>query len=251
MNLTNHLNFTRLWLLMKMQLFRSRRGVLMTLVIIFGISITGLLLETYLEPRKVFHSHDGGYTFLLLVTGFIFSSMTFPDLGNSLKRYYYLMLPASALEKFLSAWLLTSVGWTVLFTVVFTLYAFIANVVGGLFFSHVDFRNFHPLSEHAFTTIRYYFVLQGIFLVGAVHFRGYVLPKTLFTLILAAAALAAIGYLLMIDIIHSDVECSGEPDAFLNSASLGVWELVKWLFWWVLAPLCWVVTYLGIKDQEV
>ncbi len=251
MNLTNHLNFARLWLLMKMQLFRSRKGILMTLVIVFGISITGLLLETYFDHKKVVHTHDEGYAFVLLVTGFIFSSMAFQDLGHSLKRFYYLMLPASAFEKFLSAWLLSSVGWTILFTIFFTIYAYIANVIGGLFFSQVDFRHFQPFSEATFTTFRYYFVLQGIFLVGAVHFRGYVLPKTLFTLILAAAGLAAIGYLVMADIIHSDTECTEGPDALLNSASHRVWQLAKWLFWWTLAPLCWVATYLGIKDQEV
>lgn len=123
MNLKNHFELSRFWLLLKMEMARSRKGILMALVITFGfLFFAGLLLTPVLEPGMAVFEHGSGYTFTLLIVGFIFSSLAYRDSGNTLRRSNYLTLPVSAFEKFLSMWLLTSVGWILVYTIIFTVY---------------------------------------------------------------------------------------------------------------------------------
>lgn len=250
MNLKNYFEISRFWLLLKMELSRSRKGLLMTLAIIFGsLFILGLLLGPIIDPGMVVFEHSPAYAFTLLIGGFILSSLAYRDLGNPLRRYNYLTLPVSTFEKFLSMWLLTSVGWILLYTMIFTIYTLIANAIGPLLYGHLTFESFEPLGPFASRTMRYYFVLQGIFLAGAAHFRGYPFPKTLLTLVLFGAVSGTIMYFIMKGMF--DFDMGPDPDPFAGMPTGQLWMVLQWLFWWLLAPLCWVVAYLGLKEQEV
>lgn len=250
MRMKHYFDISRFWLLLKMETTRSRKGVLMTLIIILGISFfLGLLLTPVLEPGLIYYSHSSGYGFMMLIAGFILSGMAFRDMGNPLKRANYFMLPVSMFERFLVMWLLTSIGWVVLFTMVYSLYTLFANVAGQLIYSHLTYETFHPLSPFAVTIMKYYIVLQGIFLAGAAHFRGYAFPKTLLTLVLFAAVCGGMVYLILRSNFHFDWET--DPDAFTGMAIDHVWSVLEWMFWWLLAPLSWLITYLGLKEQEV
>lgn len=225
----------------------------MIFVVIFGFHFfIGLLLSNVLAENVIVYEHYTGYAFTILVGGFILSSMAYNDLGNTLKRYQYLMLPVSAFEKFLSMWLLTSIGWLVAITITFTLYTYLANAVGQVLFSHVRFEAFDPFAGFTISSMKYYFVLHGVFLVGAVHFRGYVLPKTLLALILYAAVCGSIAYVITRGVMDADVEeVISQEGALDGRPVLQLWKVVVWLFWWVLAPLSWVITWVGLKEQEV
>jgi hypothetical protein len=91
--------------------------------------------------------------------------------------------------------------------------------------------------------------LHGIFLAGAAHFKGYPFPKTLLTLVLFCALCGLITYLIMKDMF--DFECTSESNPLVGMPVYSIWLAAEWLFWWILAPLCWVVTYMGLKEQEV
>jgi hypothetical protein len=250
MNLKNYFELSRFWLLLKMELSRSRKGVLMALVIIFGsLFILGLLLGPILDPGMVVFEHSPTYAFTLLIGGFILSSMAYRDLSNSLRRHNYLTLPASTFEKFLSMWLLTSVGWILLYTVLYTIYTIFANALGPLLYDHLTFVPFEPLGPSATKIMKFYFVLQGVFLAGAAHFKGYPFPKTLLTLVLLGTVCGVIMYFIMKGLF--DFDMSSDPDIFNGMPSAHMWKVMQWLFWWILAPLCLVITYLGLKEQEV
>jgi hypothetical protein len=251
MNLTYYFNMSRFWQLMKMEWCRSKKGILITFVITFGLLFTGFILESVFGYNKVFNSHPSGYTFALLTGGFILSSLAFNDLSHSLKKYNYLMLPASTLEKFFSMWLLTCACWIIAFTLIFILYSIGVNALGHLFFSEKTYLAFDPFGKIPVEAIKYYLVLQGIFLAGAVHFKGYVLPKTILALLLFGMACGIIFYFTLSDLFQSGAESIAEYGAMKGTPLYQVWLVVKWMFWWLLAPLCWVITYLGLKEQEV
>ncbi len=249
-----YFNPSRLWLLLKLEIFQSRKGLLLTIVITFGLLFfLGFLIVPVAEYSKVYDSHSGAYAFALLTGGFILSSLAFHGLRNTLSRIQYLTLPVSSLERFICMWLLTSVGWIILFTLTFTLYTWIANPIGQLLFRDVTFRAFDPFGKTAWHAIRYYFVIQGIFLAGAAFSRGYVLPKTLFILILFSMACMFIAWFFMRDLTYPDIDdiMSVEPNPLTDRPVFKFWLLFQWLFWWVLPPLSWILTYLGLKDQEV
>ena len=250
MNLKNHFDISRFWLLLKMEISRSRKGVLMTLIITFGfLFFVGLLLAPVIDPGMLVYEHSIPYAFTMLAGGFILSSLAFHDLNSSLRRYNYLTLPVSAFEKFLSMWLLTSIGWIFLYTVIYTIYTFFANTIGQLLFHDIAFETFNPFGPFAFRFMKFYFILQGIFLAGAAHFKGYPFPKTLLALVLFSAFIGLITYLIMKDMF--DFECNSESNPLIGMPVYSLWLVAEWLFWWLFAPLCWVITYLGLKEQEV
>lgn len=253
MALKNHFELSRFWLLLKMELFKSRKGVLMTFVIVFGmLFFLDFLLSNFIEKGKLVHEHTGSYTFPLIVGGCILSSLAFGGLGSPLKRHQFLTLPVSSLERFLCMWLLTTVGWITFFTITYTVYAVAVNQVGQIMFNDVEFRAFEPFGENTLTSVRYYFVLQGIFLAGAVYSRGYALPKTLFALVVFFLVCGMLGYLILKDVFMTEHECNGYDCVLLKGIDVHpVWAAAQWMFWWVLAPLTWVATYVGLKDQEV
>jgi hypothetical protein len=252
MNLKNQFDISRFWLLLNMELFRSKKAIMMTLGITFGLLFAGLLLEAFFGDKTIHESHPGNYAFTFLTGGFILSSLAFNDLGNTLRRSHYLTLPVSALEKCLCMWLLTCLSWTVMFTMIYSIYTVIVNGAGHLLFSHVTYQKFNPLGEIPVKTIQVYFVLQGIFLVGAVYFKGYVFPKTIFTLLLSGMVLAVIVYCMLADVFIADHDCSSDECELLKVIKTHyVLSIVQWMFYWLLAPLCWMITYFGLKEQEV
>jgi hypothetical protein len=251
MNLKNYFSLSRFWLLLKMELFRSRKAVLISFVITFGLLFFGgILLSPVLEAISIFDDHPLHFASNLLIGGFIMSSLAFHDLSSPLRRGTYLLLPVSTLEKFVCMWLLTSVGWILLFTPVYTLYTWLANIVGRMIFSNITFQEFDPTSKLVVMTIRIYFITQGIFLIGAVNFRGYVLPKTLFSIVLFGIVCGTIFYFMLQDMFPLEDD-NNDTHALDGTMVHWLWQVMEWLFWWALAPICWLTAYLGLKEQEV
>ena len=251
MNPTKLFSISRFFTLLKLELYRSRKAVLITFVITFGLLFTGLILETILGYKNVFESHPSSYAFALMMGGFILSSLTFNDLSNTLRRQNYLILPASTLEKYLSMWLLTCICWIIIFTLTYIVYALIANAIGHHLFRNMTYLAFVPFSRVPVGAIKFYIVLQGIFMIAAVHFRGFVFPKTILTLLLFGMVCGIIFYCIMTGLFHSDSEILAEYKPPKGTAVYQLWQAIIWLFWWVLAPLSWVITYIGLKEEEV
>lgn len=252
MKLTNYFTLSRFWLLLKLEFFGGKKAVGMLLVITFGLLfLVGFLLDNIVDDIKVVFDHNENFIYTLLIGGFILSSLAFNETGNTLKRYHYLTLPVSTFEKFVSMWLLTSVGWVFVFTLLYWLYTLIANPIGSLLFQHMEFKPFNPFDNSPLITIRCYLVLQGIFLLGAAHFKGYVFPKTLFALVIFVLILAVFTYFILQDSFMLTHECYDDHCEVVDRiADHKAWLAVTWLFWWVLAPLCWVMTYVGLREQE-
>src|SRR5690606_18956697 len=122
MSVFNNIDISRIFLLSKIEFFRSRKSIMMTLVVIFGIFLIGHVLEQIFGDVKVYDEHEECYAFSLIVGGLILSSLSFRDLGHNLGRNNYLMIPASTLEKFISMWLLSSIGWVVFYSIGFIIY---------------------------------------------------------------------------------------------------------------------------------
>jgi len=60
-----------------------------------------------------------------------------------------------------------------------------------------------------------------------------------------------IFYFFMADIIHTADECPPDYNPFTEDSVKQFWQVIQWFGKWLLAPLCWVIVYLGLKEQEV
>ncbi len=248
-----YFDFGRFGSLLKVELYRSVRAAAIAYVVIFGLLFfMGFLLRIIFSRSEGDFAHDHNYVIALIIGGFILSSLAFRDLTSTLRRYHYLTLPASSLEKFISMWLLTSLGWLLSFTLIYTVYTWATNGVGTVLFPRMAFLRFDPFAEVPVRAVRHYIVWQGVFLVGAAHFKGNVFPKTMFTLVISALVLVGFVYLVMADLFFSEHVCTDEYCEIVEKIGLHpLWSAIEIFFWWMLAPLCWVTAYLGLKEKEV
>jgi hypothetical protein len=237
---------------MKMEIFRSLKGILLTFALVFGLLfVMGFVMTIVFDADLSVYSHAGTFAFSLMAGGFILSSLAFNDLSHTLKRYRYLTLPASGFEKFLSMWLLTSLGWVLAFTLAYFIYAVFVNALGSVIFRSISFMPFDPFGHISVQAAKYYFVLQGIFLAGATTFKGYVFPKTMLSLVLFALVCGLVFYLAMHGMFKLDEDYFLKGNTLVKMPVYRFWQLAVWFFWWVLAPLSWVIGYMGLKEKEV
>ena len=246
---SSNFQLSRLCSYFKLEVMRNKKGLMLALVLPFAISFfMGLLLVIIVEQTVVYEHHEN-YAFILIIGGFIITSMAFTDLGKPFAKAQYLTLPVSTLEKFVGMWFMTSICWIVLLTLLYGVYGEIANMIGSYLFSSVQFESFNPFHRTVISSIAYYFVLQGIFLIGATHFEKYVFAKLAVVFVLLFLVLVFLLYLFLGDLINTCLEnMNGPMNEEMNSYKL--FKVAKWLFWWILAPLSWVIAYYGLKDKE-
>lgn len=251
MNSADVFKLPRFGRFLALELFTGLKGTIIALVISFGFLFHFVMLLTpVFTPATLEFTHHQGYAFVLIVVGFILTSLSFNDLGHPLKRIRYLVLPVSTLEKFASMWLITTIGWVVVFTLLYTAYAWFANAVGQVIFRNIAFVSFDPFGNTPLMAVRYYLVFQGVFLVAATHFSGYVFPKVLLTLVLFASLCGILAWLFLKGTFQVDLDLFAGDTWWNHSALAGFVLKIKWLFWWAFAPLCWMIAFLGLKDKE-
>jgi hypothetical protein len=110
--------------------------------------------------------------------------MSFNELGNKSRGIDYLLFPASHLEKFLSTLIVTTIGFLLVYHLAFYLAAMAADAI-------MTVRTGHHMENDLFVDAKrngwgyfYYawFIMQAIFLLGAVYFHKYSFIKTMFCL---------------------------------------------------------------------
>lgn len=185
------------------------------------------------------------YSFALYVGGFVMTSRSFKELHNSEIAYHYLTLPCSNFERFLSKWIITSVGYAIALLALFLFYNVLQIGIHYMLFSHgIPFINiFDPLLWHSIET---YIILHSIVFLGAVVFKRYSLLKTALF----------VGCLMLVFTIFT-----GSISFHLFSLWTpyavqiqNVGELVSFVLnalWFAIAPFCWIVTFNRIKEYEI
>ena len=159
------------------------------------------------------------------------------------KAYLYLTLPCSNLERFISKWLLTSVGFAVSLLVAYYILGLVGAVFNMLVF-HTDFHSLNLWQLDLWTGISKYIILQSVILLGAIYFNRYTLIKT---------ALVASCFLLLVSMFTVITGWFIYPDYILtgfNSVIAHTLEGSYFIFWIILAPFCWYLTYLKLTESE-
>lgn len=233
----NHFNFPRVLQLISNDIWQQKIVVLIVALLIALICTVQLAYK----PSNIDASF---YFFLLYVIGFIATGSVFNELHDRQKAYKYLLLPASSLEKFLAKWLLTAIIYPL--ALLFLLYSlsllnFILNTLLGL--PGPSYTYMTIFNGDLWLGICKYIILQAVVLLGAVSFKKYALLKT---------ALVVISFFMLIGALFWVLTWFFMPhfalDESLVRASLQGWHFI---FWVLLAPFCWYVTYLKLAEYEL
>jgi hypothetical protein len=245
----------------KKQCFSLRRVYLLLksdIAILKAVSFTtiitimaALLLYNLLNPSNIFSVNESPTIFIwmLFIGGILTTSFAFKNLHNPYKNYFFLMLPASNLEKFIEHVFLTAIFYPLILLLVYSCFYWVLSFV-VFFVAHKFIFIATPFLYTTWKIIFIYIVMQSIFLVGAVYFKKNVLIKTIL-------ALCIIGVVIFvfITLLAKLFFASLYSDMFIVIPHLpnfvaDVFGTLYAAFFMLLAPFCWVITYFRMKEIE-
>jgi hypothetical protein len=246
----------RIVLLMQKSLYENAKYVLTGLTTVFGI-FTVVLFFSALDDGEAWKNMQNFYVIGFIISGLIVSGMAFTNLRTKEKSMSYLSLPASLLEKLISELLLTTIGFIIMYTIIFYVFNIIVYIIGAPFNLHANILNI--FTSEVFEGYLIYIILQSVLLAGAATFRKAPLFLTLFSLFVAGMALVIIIVIIALSfkgyIEHTGLEnINIDKNDFKliggNPENHWLIQIPKYMFYYVTAPLFWVVAYFKLKEKE-
>ncbi|MCK4804370.1 MAG: hypothetical protein KAT88_07420 [Spirochaetes bacterium] len=260
----NYFSPGRFFLLLKRDFLTNYRTIIITTAAVAGFVIFSSSISALTHSREEFHSKL--YFMLLYLGGFIVTSRAFKEMYNSRKSYTYVTLPGSTLEKFSVKLISTSIGYVLGTLLIYSVIAAISEGLNQLLFGYTH-ALLSPFSRAFLIGAAAFLVIQGLFLAGAAFFKKNAFIKTILTLTLLAIALLIFATFAARLIFPGSFEGLHQMNQEFNSMReltewLGLTEVrlrmvgrtirlvLRILFWAVLAPLCWTISYLKFRKIE-
>ena len=195
------------------------------------------------------------YFFSLFIVGTLYASQYYRDLSWRARGINFLLLPASAFEKFLCSLLYNVVIFFTVFTTTFYLVDFVMialhnnfpvvkapeekavlnNVLQATFFEYPN--------KTVIYIVMLFFVVQSVFLFGSVLFRKYSFVKTFIS-----GFVILITFMCLIFLFIRN---------YLLQHSLSEYDLPEWsrimipVLLYAIAPIFWIMTYRKLKAKQV
>lgn len=261
---TDFFNLRRFLLLLRRDFSNGYRSVLIAMAAVLGFIILVSALSALKGGNGEFYTVI--FAQLLFVGGYIVSSLAFKELHQPDRSYFYCTLPGSLVEKFSSKLLVTSLGYALGTLIFYTIVGAASEGINRLIFGRGHYF-FNPLDMNILLMIAVYLVTQSVFLTGSIYFRKLAFLKT--TLIVNCAVIAfgliiALTFYLIfrehihpggldprIEAIWNKLGHTGQIETELGSFANIFLTLIKILFWYVLAPVCWLISYFRFSETEV
>ena len=195
----------RLIQLIREDLIRKRWPITLVLLSAFIVSTIyffmvsngmkgAILEENGFQDRfvQLYKFHIYVFPWALVFTGIIYSSLAFLELSTKETKIFFLTLPATNFEKWLSKWLHTAILFPLVFVLLYQLfilwtYNYLAETGITLVWRSLT----DPIVGWS---VFYYIVLQSIFFLGAVSMPKYSFVKTVVVMVLV---LLGLNYLYM------------------------------------------------------
>ncbi len=259
MNINSILNFNRIFYLIRNEVFSNYRKILTIFGALAAILFVIMIFNRFFQSTADIYT--GWFGNVLIIGGLIYASSMFSDLHHPQKGIQYIMLPASMEEKLLSKLIMGTIGYTLTVIVFFYLFSLIMSCFSLLISGHVT-ALFNPLVSNVGWEILNFIVIQSVFMLGSVYFKRSPFFKTILALFVFFF-LASICGILIIRLVYHDFFGKfinggsmnlNIPDItgyINNSFARNIPGIAKILYWFVMAPVFWVVSYFRLKETEV
>ena len=258
----DNFSFRRLGLLLRRDFSTGYQSVFIAMAAVGGFVILVSVLSALGQTRGPIHNTL--YFPLLFIGGFIATSMIFKELHLNGQSVFYLTLPGSSLEKYLSKLLVTSLGYAFGSLFFYTAVSSAAEGINRLILGY-GHAFFNPFTREVLLAIAVYVVTQAVFLVGSVYFRKLAFIKTnlylwlfgiVLTILVAVSAWIifrdyAAGNRIDREAYFQTLGRSAEMQAVLRPMAEKFLQGAKVLFWGAAAPVCWIISYLRLRETEV
>jgi hypothetical protein len=206
-----------------------------------------------------------------MAAGIWFASTFMNPMDSKLKRIAYLVSPASNLEKYLTRWIITTIGYILAFFAALWMADIIRVAICAVKFPEVgiqlidltkltgqytgpSFWREYVVEKDAFsTTVRLYFLLQSLFLLGATFWERASFIKTFASLavIIAAFILICRWTILLFygDLAgYNNVMMSFEINQTLSKEQAIFYAAILMS---VVTVSCWILAFFRIRESEI
>ena len=245
----------RVLLLIQKELYENLKIVSVGYISFFGIA-AAIIFFNSLSGGGAWSNFSNFYTAGLYLTGIFISGMAFNAFRSKEGTMNYLVVPASILEKFLSVFILTTIGLVAFYTTVFTIFDSLFIIIGNTT-TGSSIELFRYFDNKVPEVILNYFIIQSVFLAGASMFKKVPLFFTVFWLFVVSIGIALFSVLLGLIVKETlDTATFAYKGSFnlnfTNQADPGFWlkEVPRFIFYYISAPVFWAITYFKIKEKE-
>jgi hypothetical protein len=191
----------------------------------------------------------------------VVTGMLFGELSNKSRSFFYLQIPASITEKFLSKIVIALVLFPVGLTCLFFVISEAAGVLSLILFES-EVGTFYPLNDEFLKGVKLFFIFSPMFIFGSVYFNGQSLLKTILSIALTTIALYlifAIEWKLLFWDYSNFLSIKLSREYMFTQASakkiypLYSFTLEAFIFFiqYLFAPLFLILSFIAFKEREV
>lgn len=255
-------DWRRLRLLLRNDIVGGYRSFLLYAGVIAGVVVVIQIINDVFGSGPAPNEEARFWWFYAFLFGWgaVIASNAFKELHDRTRNDAYLLLPASALEKTISRFLLVTLGFYAFFIVFSTALGLIVQVVhitilGGEI--HWFPRPGEGLQWVLFGNL---FVLQSLFFLGAAWFRKSHLFKTLLTIVIGWWGIVGFGFIvafLMLPMLRdgwglsfNDNDLYPVYEAYPTVVGVTYW-ILKVAYFAGLPLLCAFVAWLRVRETQV
>ncbi len=223
-------------------------GLLVAIVLIFLFSILNMVWDQQLDLGEFF----GIFGLFYIPVGVLFTFSVFREFNNPKSNHLYLALPVSIPERLAAKWLMTSVVYTLVFSALAIIVGTFAVTMGTIVFN-ADFTLLSFFSEEYWKVVKVYFIIQPLFLVGAITFAKNRIGKTILVLGLLVLGFMLFNFILFGIFNHSYGVFSENSlgSKAVSKAGADFSTIGSWFYGLLFGPLMLVVAYFKMTEKEV
>ncbi len=223
-------------------------GLSLAIVLLFPFCLLNMVWDKQLDLGEFF----GIFGLFYIPLGIIFTFALFREFNNNKTNHLYLAIPISIPERLVAKWLTVTFIYTVVFSVIAVLVGTLAIVFGIIAFG-ADFNLLSLFSEHYWKVVKIYFVLQPIFMVGAISFTKNRIGKTILALGILFLGFMLFNFLLyaMLNYGAGVFSENGLGSQAFDKAGADFSTFGRWFYGLIFGPLMLVVAYFKMTEKEV
>lgn len=253
------LNFNRLMNLARRDLINGWRGTAIASGVVSGAIFVIAFLGALFEGQRTI-DYNAFFTGTMVIWGTIAASLAFDELHDKEKNDAYLLLPASSVEKTLISLFSVSVMLPLLILILITAASLVTEGVTALVF-RLPYSPFNPLFGDNWSLIGKVIIIQSIFFLGASWFKKAHWIKTVLTVIVGSIVMGILASIIFRILFGSYFEGFFTPKSVnIDFESLMRMRFPKFMdilstlgktaLYGLLAPFCWFVAWLRVKETQ-
>lgn len=257
--LTNYFSIKRFLKTISTDLLSNAQNIFLAAGSVCAVLI--FILSYYASIGEANHFWPGIYSAVFFIAGLVVTGMLFGELSNKSRSFFYLLIPASIIEKFLSKIIIALVFFPVILICLFYIISEAAGVLSTILFES-EINTFNPLNSEFLKGVKFFYTFSPMFIFGSVYFSGQSLLKTVISIGITTVMLYlifAIEWKLLFWDHSNFLSISLSKEYMFTQATsrkiypLFAFTIEAFIFFieYMFGPLLLILSFIAFKEREV